>query len=247
MYSRNSFGSYYPVNSTIHRLNAVVKLINFVLAIILIFATSSTTIIMFLLTFVIIMMLLSYVPIRYYFNTFYSLRYLYLLIAFICAFSGVNFEGYLVIIAKIVIFCEYLNIIAFTTSPSENIYAIEKILSPFNIFYLNVSKIAFRIDSLLRYLPLYMTVKYKLVKSSSSRGVIYKRLGLFKKIRFSSNVRRLTRLKNEEILNESELRLFDIKKKRTNLSVYKVGFYDIIFLLFHLVLLFAYVIDEGLI
>ena len=30
MYSRNSFGSYYPVESMIHKLNPVIKIINFV-------------------------------------------------------------------------------------------------------------------------------------------------------------------------------------------------------------------------
>ena len=40
MYSRNSFGSYYPINSTIHRLNPVMKLINFVIAILILLLIS---------------------------------------------------------------------------------------------------------------------------------------------------------------------------------------------------------------
>ena len=70
MYSRNSFGSYYPVDSCIHRLNPIIKLINFIITIILLLATSSTHITLFMLVFVLIMMMLSYVPIKYYFNTF---------------------------------------------------------------------------------------------------------------------------------------------------------------------------------
>ena len=35
MYSRNSFGSFYPVDSSVHRLNPVVKLFNFIIAILL--------------------------------------------------------------------------------------------------------------------------------------------------------------------------------------------------------------------
>ena len=31
MYSRNSFGSYYPISSTIHKLNPIMKLINFII------------------------------------------------------------------------------------------------------------------------------------------------------------------------------------------------------------------------
>ena len=35
MYSRNSFGSFYPVDSSVHRLNPVVKLLNFIVPILL--------------------------------------------------------------------------------------------------------------------------------------------------------------------------------------------------------------------
>ncbi len=247
MYSRNSFGSYYPVDSCIHRLNPIIKLINFIITIILLLATSSTHITFFMLVFVLIMMMLSYVPIKYYFNTFYSLRYLYLILAFICAYFKVSLELYLVFVAKIVILVEHLNILAYTTSPSESIYGIEKVLNAFNFLYLNVSKIAFKINQILRYFPLYIAVKYKTIKSSSSRGVTYNNINLFKKISLHFNIRRLTKLKNKEISEYSELRLFDIKKKRTNYRTNKVGFYDIIFLLFHLMLIYAYVIEEGLI
>ena len=182
MYSRNSFGSYYPVNSTIHKLNPVIKLINFIITIVLLLATSSTHITCFMLVFVIIMMMLSYVPIKYYFNTFYSLRYLYLILAFVCAYFKVSLELYLIYVAKIVILVEHLNILAYTTSPSESIYGIEKFLNVFNFLYLNVSKIAFKINSSLRYIPLYMAVKYKTLKSSSSRGITYSSINIFKKM-----------------------------------------------------------------
>ena len=59
MYSRNSFGSYYPINSLIHRLNSVIKLINFVLAILLICLSTSVYVNSFILMLVIIMILMT--------------------------------------------------------------------------------------------------------------------------------------------------------------------------------------------
>ena len=49
MYSRNSFGSFYPVDSMIHKLNPVVKIINFVIMIILLILCDSLAINVFLL------------------------------------------------------------------------------------------------------------------------------------------------------------------------------------------------------
>ena len=79
MYSRNYYGSFYPVTSQIHSLNPVVKLINFILMILLLLLTNNKQLHSFMFVFVLVMILLSYVPIKYYFNTFYSLRYIYLI------------------------------------------------------------------------------------------------------------------------------------------------------------------------
>ena len=250
MYSRNSFGSYYPVHSSIHMLNPVIKLINFLITILLVILSSSIYINGFLFLLVVILMLLSFVPFRYYFNTFWSLRYIYVLIAVICLYLSTTLEVCLMYIAKVIIVVEYLNILAFTTSPSESIYGIEKFLSLFNFLYLPISNISFKINSILRYFPLYLTVEYKAFKASASRGVDYSHLNIFKRIRYffkvHSNVRRLTKNKNREIESASENRLFDLQTYRTNFRTNKVAFYDIFFLLFHLVLVYAHAVESGL-
>ena len=250
MYSRNSFGSYYPVHSSIHMLNPVIKLINFLITILLVILSSSLYINGFMFLLVVILMLLSFVPFRYYFNTIWSLRYIYVLIAVICLYFGTTLEVCLMYIAKVIIVVEYLNILAFTTSPSESIYGIEKFLSLFNFLYLPISNISFKINSILRYFPLYLTVEYKAFKASASRGVDYSHLNIFKRIKYffkvHSNIRRLTKNKNKEIESASEIRLFDLQTYRTNFRTNKVAFYDIFFLLFHLVLVYAHAVESGL-
>lgn len=246
MYSRNSFGSYYPVTSLIHKLNPIIKLINFIIMILLMLLTSSKEIHAFMFVFVLIMVLLSYVPIKYYFNTFYSLRYIYLIMAFICAYMGLDFTTYLVYVSKIVIFVLYLNIVVFTTSPSETIYSIEKFLQTFNFLNLKVVKAATKINSIIRYYPLYISVKYKTIKAASIRGIHIGFFNIVEKIKLNKRVLMLTKLHNKEISDCAELRLYDINKHRTNYRTNKVGFYDIIFLLFHLLLLYVYIDMEGL-
>ena len=251
MYSRNSFGSYYPVDSCIHRLNPVVKLINFIIIVFIVLLTTSTYINVFMLLLVIIMMLLSFVPFKYYLKTFYSLRYVYVLIMLICYYFNTSLELCLVYMSKAVILVEYLNILSYTTSPSESIYGIEKLLSFFNFLYLPISSFSFKVNSMIRYFPLYLTVKDKTYKASSSRGIDYNHMNIFSRIIYSfktsKNIRRLTKYRNNEISLCSELRLYDVKKYRTNYRTNKVGFYDIFFLIFHVILIYSFLVEEGLI
>ena len=249
MYSRNSFGSYYPIDSLIHSLNPVIKLINFLLTIILICLSSSIYVNGFILTLVFIMMLMSYVPFRFYISSIWSLRYFYLLIAVICLYFDVSLEACIVYIMKFTTVIEYLNILAYTTSPSENIYGIEKLLSFFNFLYLPMSKIAFKLNAILRFIPLVQGIEYKTFKAASSRGIDYYHSNLLGRIyaylKVHSNFRRLIKYRLSEIQKCSEMRLFDLKKYRTNYRTNRVNYNDIFFLLFHLGLILVHLIESG--
>ena len=249
MYSRNSFGSYYPIDSLIHRLNPVIKLINFLLTIILICISSSIYVNGFVLCLVFIMMLMSYVPFMFYINSIWSLRYFYIIIAFLCLYFELDLTACAVYLMKFTIVIEYLNLLAFTTSPSENIYGVEKILSFFNFAYLPVSNIAFKINSILRFIPLAVGVEYKTFKAASSRGIDYYHSNIFGRIyaylKVHSNIRKLIKYRNTEIQRCSEMRLYDLKKYRTNYRTNRVNYNDIFFLLFHLGLILVHLIESG--
>ena len=250
MYSRNSFGSYYPIDSIIHSLNPVMKIFNFILTIILICLPSSIYVHIFLLCFVIIMLFMSYVPIRFYFKTIWSLRYIYILIAFFCLYFDTSLNECLIYIMKFTIIVEYLNLIAYTTSPSENIYGIEKFLSLFNFLYLPLTKFSFKVDSLLRFIPLYQSVEYKTYRACSSRGIDYFHANIFGRmyanIKTKTSILRLVRNKNKEINEFSQMRLFNEKITRTNYRTNKISYIDIFFTLFHLGLIAVYLIESGI-
>ncbi len=249
MYSRNSFGSYYPIESLIHRLNPVIKLINFILTIILICISSSIYVNCFVLTLLFVMMLMSYVPFRFYINSIWSLRYFYILIAVICLYFDVDMEVCIVYLIKFTIVIEYLNLLAYTTSPSESIYGIEKFLSFFNFLYLPISKLAFKLNAMLRFIPLAQGIEYKTFKAASSRGIDYYHGTIFGRIyaylKIHSNFRYLIKHKIGLINECSELRLFDIRKYRTNYRTNRVSYNDIFFLLFHLGLILVHLIESG--
>ena len=250
MYSRNSFGSYYPIESIIHKLNPVVKLINFIIVIILSILTNSIYINGFVFILVFIMELLSYVPFNYYFNTFWSLRYVYILIAFICAYFDLNLQTCIVYILKLVSIVEYISLLAYTTSPSESAYGIEKFLSFFNFLCLPISRFAFKINLLLRRYPMSLNIKYKTYKAIASRGMDYYNSNLLGKfviyIKSRSHIKKIIKEKNKEVFFNQELRMFDLKKYRTNYRTNKVGFYDIFFLLFHISLVLLHLKERGI-
>ena len=250
MYSRNSFGSYYPISSTIHKLNPIMKLINFIITILVLLLSNNLQINIFVLVLTIIMMILSYVPFKYYFNTFWSLRYIYLFLIFFLYSLGINFNDTVCYLIKLIVVVEYLNILAFTTSPSESVYGIERFLSMFNFLMIPVNKIAIKINSILRYFPLLVVVNYKTIKAQSSRGIDYYNSNIFGRgyvfMNLLSNSLRLTKAKSKEINYASELKLYNDKRYRTNYETNRVGFNDIFFFMFHLALLYACVVEKGL-
>ncbi len=251
MYSRNSFGSYYPIDSLIHRLNPVVKLINFLLTIILICISSSIYVNSFVLVLLFVMLLMSYVPFKFYLNSIWSLRYIYIIIAFLCLYFDTQMVECFVYLIKFTIVIEYLNLLAYTTSPSESIYGIEKFLSFFNFLYLPISKLAFKINAVLRFIPLAQGIEYKTFKAASSRGIDYYHGTIFGRIyaylKVHSNFGKLIKHRIHEIQECSELRLFDLKKYRTNYRTNRVNYNDIFFLLFHLGLILVHLIESGII
>ena len=251
MYSRNSFGSFYPVDSSVHKLNPVIKLFNFIIAIVLMILTDSIYINLFLFGLVLCMEILSFVPFRFYFRTFYSLRYVYMLIVFVCYYFNQNIQATLTYLIKFITIVEYLNMLAFTTSPSESAYGIEKFLSYFNFLYLPITNFAFKVNQMLRYVPLMLTVEYKALKAEASRGIDYFHSNIFGRSNavgtIYGNIYRLTKRKNREIAFASELRLYNKKRYRTNYRTNRVGFYDIFYTAFHLLLIYAYLVQKGVV
>ena len=59
------------------------------------------------------------------------------------------------------------------------------------------------------------------------------------------NIRKLIKYRNTEIQRCSEMRLYDLKKYRTNYRTNRVNYNDIFFLLFHLGLILVHLIESG--
>lgn len=250
MYSRNTFGDFYPIESVLHRINPVVKFISFLISIILIVGTNSLELHVFLIVLIFIMMMFSNVPMKFYFNTLYSLRFIWIFLLFFFASLAFSLELCIAYFIKIIVVLEYLNIIIYTTSPSELFYGIESVFLPFNIFYFNLSRLALTIVNIIKFIPLLITTEYKILKTQASRGIDYHHSDIIGKVyaiaHTLKNTLRLCVYKMKKTSEVSKFRMFNIKRKRSNLRVNYVGFYDFIFLAFHIALLIGYIFERGL-
>ena len=193
----------------------------------------------------------SNVPLRFYFDMLYGLRYIYIIILFALASKGLTLEEALVIIMKVSSVIEYLTLIFYTTAPSELKYGIEKTLTPFNLFNFNLGRLSNIIVGIIRFFPLLFTTEYSVLKNASERGLDYFHSDIIARINvLLSSFKNTLRLTLEKIKKEkfaSELRMYKITKFRTNLRTNSVGFLDLLIAVVHIVFIASYVIEVGII
>lgn len=251
MYSRTTLGNYYPINSIIHKLNPVNKIFCLILFILFIFINTSLKLHFILLSFLVLFMLLSKVPFRFYFNIIFSLRYVLVVLGIVLIIFTVTPPLTIVILSKIIMLTIIVSIMTFTTSPSELSYGIEKMISPFNLFNINLSKIINNIVNSIRFIPMFITIEYTVLKSVESRGIDYSYSNMlsrfFVKKKMFRSVFVLTKKRFKNIKDEAILRMFSYKKYRTNFKVNKYGFNDLIYSLVFISILFIHLYERGII
>ncbi len=250
MHSNKYFGSYYPVDSFIHKINPVIKLVALFLLLIPIIGSMELKLHVVMLFFTVMLLYSSKVPLRFYFNMLYGIRYLFILLLFLLASRGLDLETAVIVLLKIVILIEYLSLIFYTTSPNELKYGIEKSLSPFNFLSLNLGKFANVVVNIITFFPLLFVTEQKVLKSASMRGLDYYNQDILSKIYVaSSSLKNTFRLTFERIKEEkfaSTLRMYNVSKHRTNLSTNKINFNGIFLLLIHLIFVAYYIYERGL-
>lgn len=250
MLSNKYFGSYYPVKSIIHKLSSIIKLICLLLFLIPIIGSMSLKLHIVILFFLIMIIYSSNVPIRFYTNMLYGLRYVYIFLLFLLASKGLSLENAVIVLIKITCFIEYLAYLFYTTSPSELKYAIEKCLNPFNFLNINLARISNTIIMLITFFPILFTTEKKVLKSASSRGLDYFHGDILSRMYASiSSFKNTLRLTIEKIKRNKEasvLKMYKVNKFRTNLRTNKIGFYDVIFLLVHFIFIAYYIWERGI-
>lgn len=250
MQSNKYFGSYYPVDSKIHGLSVITKLITLFMLILLMILSNSLELHAVILFFIVGLLYLSKVPLRFYFDIIYGLRYILVIFVVVLAAKGMELNDALLYLSKLTNIILYLSLIFYTTSTSEMKYGLEKIINPFNILNLNISTVINKVVTLITFFPLLFITEHEVLVNSSSRGLDYFHTDILSKIIVITKslkcTLRLTLEKLKLIKIDGTLKLYSTKTFRTNYRTNKFGIKDILLLGVYLIFFYYYLLKSGL-
>ena len=241
-----AIGRYYPVRSRIHLMNPLSKVICTVLFIIMCAFANTMIMNIALFALVILMIMNSHIPLKYFFTTIKSLRFILLFTIILNMIFNVYFEITLVMLSRIILLVLYTSILTLTTPPTEITYGLEKFFSPLKAFKIPVNKTALSISIALRFIPTVIDEANKILKSQACRGIDYNnsnfkgKLVAIKALIIPMFV--LTIKRADELADAMEVRLFSIYNKRTNFRQNKWGFFDTYLVAIHGVLLITMIV-----
>lgn len=249
MQSNKYFGQYYPIDSKIHNLNVFTKLITLLLLIITLIISNSLRLELVIFFFIFILLYESKVPLRFYFNIIYGLRYLLIILVVLLASKGLTLNVAVTILFKVFNIISYLSLIFYTTSNSELKYGLEKLISPFNFLNLRISTFINRLVNLINFFPLLLITEREVLISSSARGLDYFHTDLMSRFITAlislKNTFRLTKEKLNRKKLSNKIKLYSTKTYRTNLRTNKFKFYDFIILMVFIMFIY-YSIRVGI-
>lgn len=249
MQSNKYFGQYYPIDSKIHNLNVFTKLITLLLLIITLIISNSLRLELVIFFFIFILLYESKVPLRFYFNIIYGLRYLLIILVVLLASKGLTLNVAVTILFKVFNIISYLSLIFYTTSNSELKYGLEKLISPFNFLNLRISTFINRLVNLINFFPLLLITEREVLISSSARGLDYFHTDLMSRFITAlislKNTFRLTKEKLNRKKLSNKIKLYSTKTYRTNLRTNKFKLYDLIILMVFIMFIY-YSIRVGI-
>ena len=247
MLNRIMIGRYYPVNSQVHKMNPLAKIICILLFVVMIFFTYDIKFNIIISILVILMLLNTKVPIKIYFKTILSIKWLLLFIFIINLILGFNFHVTIITVLRLVYIVLYTSILTLTTPPTEITYGLEKFFSPLRLIGIPVNKMALSISLALRFIPTIIDQGNKIIKSQASRGIDYYNSNLQGKILALKSliipIFVLSIKRADDLADAMEVRLYNINNKRTNFRQNRWGLYDTFLVIIHLSL-FILIVKE---
>lgn len=247
MLNRIMIGRYYPVNSQVHKMNPLAKIICILLFVVMIFFTYDIKFNIIISILVILMLLNTKVPIKIYFKTILSIKWLLLFIFIINLILGFNLQVTIITVLRLVYIVLYTSILTLTTPPTEITYGLEKFFSPLRLIGIPVNKMALSISLALRFIPTIIDQGNKIIKSQASRGIDYYNSNFQGKILALKSliipIFVLSIKRADDLADAMEVRLYNINNKRTNFRQNRWGLYDTFLVIIHLSL-FILIVKE---
>ena len=238
MLNKIMIGRYYPINSLVHKMNPLAKIICVLLFIIMSFLTFDIRFNAMLFILLMLMVCNTKVPFDIYFKTLFSIKWLLLFILIINLIVGSNLSVTIITMFRLIFVVLYTSILTLTTPPTEITYGLEKLFLPLKLIGIPVNKMALSISLALRFIPTIIDQGNKIIKSQASRGIDYYNSNLKGKILAIKSLIIpmfvLSIKKADDLADSMEVRLYNVNSKRINFRQNKWHFYDTFLVLMHL-------------
>lgn len=238
MLNKVMIGRYYPIDSLVHKMNPLAKIICVLLFIIMSFLTFDIRFNVLLLVLLVLMLCNTKVPFKIYFKTISSIKWLLLFILIINLIVGSNLEVTIITMFRLIFVVLYTSILTLTTPPTEITYGLEKLFLPLKLIGIPVNKMALSISLALRFIPTIIDQGNKIIKSQASRGIDYYNSNLKGKILAIKSLIIpmfvLSIKKADDLADSMEVRLYNVNSKRINFRQNRWHFYDTFLVLMHL-------------
>ena len=247
MLSKIMICRYYPVNSQIHQMNPLAKILCILLFVVMIFFSYDIKINIIISVLLILMLLNTKVPIKIYIKTIFSIKWLLLFVLIINLILTTDLKVTVITALRLIYIVLYTSVLTLTTPPTEITYGLEKLFSPLRFIGIPVNKMALSISLALRFIPTIIDQGNKIIKSQASRGIDYYNSNLQGKILAIKSliipIFVLSIKKADDLSDAMEVRLYNINDKRNNFRQNRWGLYDTFLVLMHLAL-FILIVKE---
>lgn len=239
MYDNIKFGFYFPLNSLIHLMHPLAKVICTLIFIIMVFFGFNIfmSVVILLVTFV--MMLNARFSFRFYLNIVKKMWIFLLILILVLLLLHLNIFTIISVILNIICLVIYLIIISLTTPITEIVYGFEMFFKPLNRFKFPSQKVALYSDAIISFIPNLLDTANDILKAEAVRGMDYQYANVKGKFIIFINTLfpaiKLTFKKVKVKMKSMFLRNYSAYSVRTNYTVNKWGIFDTYLLVIHLV------------
>lgn len=230
-------GKYYPVDSKIHALNPVMKLLSFFLMVIMICLTKDVVIEFILFCFLFLLILLSHVELSFFLKPVWKMKFLFLGILLLEILCKDSKEQILLFFLRLINLIFASSILVYTTKNKSFVYGLEVLLKPLILLGLPIRSMIMMVSLAIQFIPNLFLELEKILKSLACRGMDYhysNRKEKWEIIKATVNPMLLYTFKKADFISDSmELQGYEVEKKRTSYMKYEMKLFDYIFLFFH--------------
>ncbi len=254
MFRDISFGQYYPTNSLVHKLDARVKLLLTILFVVVIFFIKSYFGFMLTAFVLIVIILTARLPIISVLKSIRGILFIIIFTSLINLFfvkqgeilwhwkiftiTKVGVHTTIKMVLRLVLLISGASLLSLTTTPVQLADGVESIMAPLKLIKFPVRDVAMIMSIALRFIPTLFEETNKIIAAQKARGASFDTGGFFARAKammpvliplFVNSFRRA-----DELAFAMDARCYNATDKRTKMKKARIGFGDIVALLFML-------------